>query len=484
MKKQILFFILAFILITGCTVPTNSGGNSTTIAGGTITINLTNGTSYNGNTVYLGVFPNSLTQANLTQANVLGSNKAVLSSGTCNVVIGTLGNDALPLTLAGGGVYQIAGFIDVNSDASTSEYYPDSGDQTFIKTSITINGNQTVTVNCTTDVTTVTGTVATPTFSLGSGTYPATQNVTISTTTGEATIRYTTDGSTPSETKGTVYSSTVHISATTTLKAIAYKANWSDSNVASATYTISTYTVTYNGNGNTGGSAPTDNTAYSFDATVTVLGNTGNLINVPTAGTAEAFKFGGWNTASDGSGTTYATGTGTFTITGSITLYAKWIPFSIGDIGPAGGLICYDMGSWSFFPGWRYLEAAPNDQSTGIQWYNGSYGTIGGTGTTVGTGNTNTIAINYVQGAGSYAAKACTSYNGGSHNDWFLPSLQELNSMYNNLYLSGVGGFTANYYWSSSEFNDTYAWAQNFTDGTATNYIKSSALKIRAVRRF
>ena len=46
--------------------------------------------------------------------------------------------------------------------------------------------------------------------------------VTISTSTGGATIRYTTNGTTPSETVGTVYSSPIAITATCTLQAIAY----------------------------------------------------------------------------------------------------------------------------------------------------------------------------------------------------------------------------------------------------------------------
>src|SRR5581483_1639658 len=48
--------------------------------------------------------------------------------------------------------------------------------------------------------------VAAPTFSPAPGTYTGTQNVAISTITGGAAIRYTTDGSVPSETAGTVYS--------------------------------------------------------------------------------------------------------------------------------------------------------------------------------------------------------------------------------------------------------------------------------------
>ena len=60
------------------------------------------------------------------------------------------------------------------------------------------------------------------------------QWVTISTTTSGATIRYTTDGTTPTETVGTVYSSPVSISAATaTLQAIAYASGMSDSAVAS-----------------------------------------------------------------------------------------------------------------------------------------------------------------------------------------------------------------------------------------------------------
>ena len=81
-------------------------------------------------------------------------------------------------------------------------------------------------------------TVATPTFNPPAGNYSSTQSVTISTTTTGASIRYTTDGSTPSETVGTVYSGPVSVSSGLTLKAIAYMAGMTDSAVASAAYTI------------------------------------------------------------------------------------------------------------------------------------------------------------------------------------------------------------------------------------------------------
>ncbi len=83
--------------------------------------------------------------------------------------------------------------------------------------------------------------VATPTFSPAAG--PYTQPITISTTTPGATIRYTTDGSTPTSSNGTIYTTPVALSLTSTLKAIAYESGVSDSSVASGIYTLSNGTV-------------------------------------------------------------------------------------------------------------------------------------------------------------------------------------------------------------------------------------------------
>lgn len=82
------------------------------------------------------------------------------------------------------------------------------------------------------------GQVAAPLFSPVGGNYTSSQSVSISTTTSGATIRYTTNGSTPTSSSGTVYSSPVSISSNTTLKAIAYKGGMSDSSVSSDVYTF------------------------------------------------------------------------------------------------------------------------------------------------------------------------------------------------------------------------------------------------------
>jgi uncharacterized protein (TIGR02145 family) len=71
-----------------------------------------------------------------------------------------------------------------------------------------------------------------------------------------------------------------------------------------------------------------------------------------------------------------------------------------------------------------------------------------------------------------------------SFNDWFLPSKDELQAMYDELYLYGVGGFTNTGYWSSSEYNATLTEAQNFATGAQTQNTKSSGSNVRACRAF
>jgi len=84
--------------------------------------------------------------------------------------------------------------------------------------------------------------VATPTFSVEEGTYTEAQSVTITTTTEGATIYYTIDGTDPT-TESNLYSEAVSITETTTLKAIAVKEGMTDSEIATATYTINIINV-------------------------------------------------------------------------------------------------------------------------------------------------------------------------------------------------------------------------------------------------
>lgn len=84
---------------------------------------------------------------------------------------------------------------------------------------------------------TYTGAVQAPTFSLSPGTYGPAQSVSLSSTTPSASIYYTTDDSAPT-TAATLYTSAITVSTTQTIRAFAVLANWADSAVSSASFTI------------------------------------------------------------------------------------------------------------------------------------------------------------------------------------------------------------------------------------------------------
>jgi uncharacterized repeat protein (TIGR02543 family) len=237
-----------------------------------------------------------------------------------------------------------------------------------------------------------------------------------------------------------------------------------------------TYTITYNGNGNLEGDVPVDSTRYLSGATITVLGNTGDM-------TKTGYAFAGWNTEANGSGISHAVASTFILGSASVTLYAKWGDYLIGETGPAGGLVFYDSGN--YYQGWRYLEAAPSDQSEGIVWWNGSNVTTGTAATMIGSGSANTTAIIAAQGTGSYAASLCANLVLGGYDDWFLPSKDELNQMYQNLKVAGRGGFESAIYWSSSGFLDNGAWNENFSNGQQQGGVRYfSSGHVRAVRAF
>lgn len=83
---------------------------------------------------------------------------------------------------------------------------------------------------------------ATPVFSPVAGSYSTTQSVSITDSTAAAAIYYTTDGSTPTS-NSTKYTSPIPVPTSTTLKAIAVASGYTNSQVASATYTITASTT-------------------------------------------------------------------------------------------------------------------------------------------------------------------------------------------------------------------------------------------------
>jgi hypothetical protein len=170
------------------------------------------------------------------------------------------------------------------------------------------------------------------------------------------------------------------------------------------------------------------------------------------------------------------------------TVYGNEITFStnstynLGDIGPAGGFIFYDKGFYS--DGWRYMEAAPVDQSTGINW--GCNGTLipGSLPITIGFGLENTQAIRGTCTSANTSAARCDTYELNGFTDWFLPSRGELQEMWRNLNHSVASFNTISVYWSSTQNNSISAQGVNWSTGFDVNQSKATEYRVRAARRF
>jgi hypothetical protein len=156
--------------------------------------------------------------------------------------------------------------------------------------------------------------------------------------------------------------------------------------------------------------------------------------------------------------------------------------YRVGDTGPADGIIFYDKGSFS--DGWRYLEAAPASSEFNAQW--GAWGhDVAGTQTGIGTGRANTTLIvarlAQLDETGR-AAQIASTININGYQDWFLPSREELSQMHSRR--TAIGGFSNNWYWSSSQYNTNDAWNQRFFNGGQGNYYKDGQNRVRVVRAF
>ena len=212
----------------------------------------------------------------------------------------------------------------------------------------------------------------------------------------------------------------------------------------------------------------------------------------------------------------------------------------VGDTGPGGGIVFYvhdDADDLFTSTGsdcdttCKYLEAALTDQSTGIVWattaafcynsgsttdtnscqansvYSGdstAQSTSRTAATPIGMGmaNTNQIYARVSNGGAltsAYAAGIAWAYdNNNSKTDWHLPSKDELNELCKYARTQTTGdtavicantgtirsGFSTGFYWSSSEFDASTAWAQRFTNGSQSRDNNTSPIYVRPVRAF
>lgn len=184
-----------------------------------------------------GNYTVSYTKGNSITSTINVTFKQACATPTFSPAAGTYNNNqSVTISTATGGAtiyYTTNGSTPTTSSSVYSSAITVSSDNTTIKAIAVKAGLD----NSSVGSATYRLTCATPTFSPTAGTYTEAQTVTISCATTSATIYYTTNGSDPT-TGSSVYSTSLTVSSTQTIKAIATASGYSNSAIASATYTI------------------------------------------------------------------------------------------------------------------------------------------------------------------------------------------------------------------------------------------------------
>lgn len=143
----------------------------------------------------------------------------------------------------------------------------------------------------------------------------------------------------------------------------------------------------------------------------------------------------------------------------------------------------------------------PADNNSGLvcavsnQFYSGIWGcegsSVGTTDTVIGSGATNTAAIESVCTTPGTVVDLIANLNLNGYDDWFLPSTNELSEMYANIGIVNAtitangGQVTYQFHWSSSEINANAATLVNLTTGSIGGQGKEGfSYFARAVRAF
>ena len=147
----------------------------------------------------------------------------------------------------------------------------------------------------------------------------------------------------------------------------------------------------------------------------------------------------------------------------------------------------------------NYLVVAITNISASSFWSNIDSIAIGITAQSTWDGLSNSNAIVAQAGFLSGAAQGCLAYSVGAIDDWYLPAIDELSLLWQNRFnvnrtLSGASSASTitgatqigyNNYWSSTEYDASFAWYFRFGSGDAImGGNKNATYYVRAVRKF
>jgi len=162
--------------------------------------------------------------------------------------------------------------------------------------------------------------------------------------------------------------------------------------------------------------------------------------------------------------------------------------YKVGTTGPGGGQIFYNAGSVQSWG--QYLEVAPASTTLlSVGWCNSAYtSTLIGTSSAIGTGLANTNAILAIDSASGTPAYYCKNYSNNGKTDWFMPSIEELNALYN-AKLAHTLNINTNFYWSSTEIDASNVYYgsgpyYNASTLSISKNITGSGIRSIAIRAF
>lgn len=224
-----------------------------------------------------------------------------------------------------------------------------------------------------------------------------------------------------------------------------------------------TYTISYSGNGNTGGTA-TSTHVGAVGSSFTVASNSGTLVKT-------GFTFSGWNTAANGTGTTYAPGATILMPKDGTTLYARWVANAL--------TLSYDANGGTGSPvSESRLAGATANVSTTVPTRNGfSFGgwrklaectcAVVASGASFTMPSSNTVLYAYW-----IAATGTIAYNGNSSTGGVIPTGSSGTSGTSYTVLENTGTLVRTDY--------TFAGWNTLANGAGTDYVAGSTINYPA----
>lgn len=317
---------------------------------------------------------------------------------------------------------------------------------------------------------------------------------------------------------GTVYTATIELTPKTGYTLSGVSANFftvsgaetvsnpENSGVITATFPATTKLVSLlsvDQNGGTSETADSTSLTLTFDGDPTTL--TADNITITGAtkgaltgeGTTRTLGISDITVGNEEEVSVAITDPSGFTISGSPKTAVVYKRYRVGDRGPGGGIVFYVADEPFTAVGTEcnteceFLEAWPRNVKDledflylGFKW--GPADTsIPGTSTAIGSGYTNTYNA-AMSDKEHLPALIAMEWTGGGYNDWFLPSKDELNLLWQQKsFVEGFDRSTLHHnYWSSSQYNSSQAWFQSFAIGAQATRLKSELLHVRVIRAF